>query len=113
MTQHVICRSLSVACALLGKGGGGGGGGGGEGGNCCQGGGISCGGGGRPPPPPPPQAYAGSGAASVVSGSRLSVPPSTGHDNSSLPELGAKVHAKGAKLRIIDAYVRYGMNVEG
>ena len=67
------------------------------------------GGGGGAAPPPPPQAYAGSGAASVVSGSRLSVPPSTGHDNSSLPELGAKVHAKGAKLRIIDAYVRYGM----
>ena len=31
MTQHVICRSLSVAYALLGKGGWGGGGGGGGG----------------------------------------------------------------------------------
>ena len=25
MTQHVTCRSLSVACVLVGKGGGGGG----------------------------------------------------------------------------------------
>ena len=37
-----------------------------------------------------------------MSGSRLSVPPSTGRDNASLPELGAKVHAKGAKLRVKD-----------
>ena len=39
-------------------------------------------------------------AANVVSGSRLSVPPSTGRDNASFQEVGAKVHAKGAKLRI-------------
>ena len=45
-------------------------------------------------------------AANVVSGSRLSVPLSTGHDNASLPELGAKVHAKGAKLRVKDAMIR-------
>ena len=32
----------------------------------------------------------------VVSRSRLSVLPSTGRDNASLPERGAKVHAKGA-----------------
>ena len=32
-------------------------------------------------------------AANVVSGRRLSVPPSTGRDNASLP---AKVHVKGA-----------------
>ena len=38
-----------------------------------------------------------------MSGSRLSVPPSTGRDN---PELGAKVHAKGAKLRVKDALMR-------
>ena len=41
-----------------------------------------------------------------MSGSRLSVPPSTGRDNASLPELGAKVHAKGAKLRVKDALMR-------
>ena len=38
-----------------------------------------------------------------MSGSRLSVPPSTGHDNASLPELGTKVYAKGAKLCVKDA----------
>ena len=41
-----------------------------------------------------------------MSGSRLSVPPSTERDNASLPELGAKVHAKGAKLCIKDALMR-------
>ena len=38
-----------------------------------------------------------------MSGSRLSVPPSTGCDKASLPELGTKVYANGAKLRIKDA----------
>ena len=41
-----------------------------------------------------------------MSGSRLSVPSRTGRDNASLPELGAKVHAKGAKLRVKDALMR-------
>ena len=45
-------------------------------------------------------------AANVVFGSRLSVPPSTGRDNASLPELGAKVDTKGAKLRVKDALMR-------
>ena len=38
-----------------------------------------------------------------MSGSSLSVPPSTGRDNA---ELGAKVHAKGAKLLVKDALMR-------
>ena len=51
-----------------------------------------------------------------MSGSRLSVPLSTGRDNASLSELGAKVHAKGAKLRVKDALMRTGWknsDVEG
>ena len=37
-------------------------------------------------------------------------PPSTGRDNASLPELGTKAHAKGAKLRVKDALMRtFGM----
>ena len=42
-------------------------------------------------------------ATKFVSGSRLSVPPSTGHDNATLPERGTKVHAKGGKLHLKDA----------
>ena len=45
-------------------------------------------------------------AVNVVSGSRLSVPPSTWCDNASSPELGAKVYTKGAKLRVKDALMR-------
>ena len=41
-----------------------------------------------------------------MSGSRLSVPPSTGRDNANLPQLGAKVYAKGAKLRVKDGLMR-------
>ena len=50
MTQHVICRSLSVACVLVGKGGGGGG-------HFMRDGGER----------PPPQGYAGSRADGKVS----------------------------------------------
>ena len=42
-------------------------------------------------------------ATNFISGSRLPVPPSTGRDNAGLPEQGAKVHAKGAMLRLKDA----------
>ena len=45
-------------------------------------------------------------ATNIVSGSRLSVPPSTGRDNAILPEQGAKVYTKGAKLRLKDALMR-------
>lgn len=45
-------------------------------------------------------------AVKVVSGTRLSVPESTGHDNASLPELGAKVYAKSAKLHRKDAQMK-------
>ncbi|KAL5484079.1 hypothetical protein EMCRGX_G020521 [Ephydatia muelleri] len=45
-------------------------------------------------------------AANVVSGSRLSVPQSTERDNASLSELGAKIHAKRAKLRVKNALMR-------
>ena len=44
--------------------------------------------------------------ATNVSGSRLSVPPRTRRDNASLPELGTKVYANGAKLRVKDALMR-------